>query len=231
MKPNEKPKILIVVFLVSFFLNSLTLLAQQTANEYLKEANIFSRLYTGQIADKYNPMVYQGTPYYGGDNYTTGTVVFSGVEYVGLNIFIDMYKKQLVVLNHNNFPIIIPHQKVEKVLLHGNTFQWIDITAENGLKNDGYYILFFQGEKLSLLCEEYCDVREEKIIPITFETKERLYLNKGGKYYRVNSKGDIIKLFPEYKKEINEYSKERHLDFSGLKIQSMIELTAMCDKL
>ena len=231
MKPQKKLKILTAVFLVSFFASGMNLNAQSASKDYLDNVKIYSRLYSGQVAQRYNAVKYKNTPYFAGNQYSAGTVVFNDVEYNNVPMFLDLYKQQLLVLNTNNYAIIVPEQNVQKVVLHGNIFVWLNATSENALKTNGYYISYFSGEKLDLLCEESFFITDEKITPLTFDSKEKYYLQKDGKYYRINGKSDIIKHFPNDKKQITDFVKAQRLDFGNAKTQSLIALVSMCDKL
>lgn len=231
MKLLKKIQILCWILLLSSLTNSISSYAQGQVRDYMDKAGLFSRLYSGEVTSRYNPQIYQGSPYFNGENYTIGTIVFNNVEYPELNILLDLYKQQVIIINPNNYAIIVPNEKIQKVILNDNVFMWRNSTPENGLKYSGFYIHYFTGKNVELVCDERYVIREEKIIPITFEQKERFYLKKGDFYYKISGKGDFLKIFPEAKKQINEYAKSQRLDFSTRKIQSMISLASMCDKL
>lgn len=74
----------------------------------------------------YNEVIYKGDPYYDSRDFATGSVVFNGILYEGLNIRLDIYKQQAVVRTPTNNVIVIPCEKVRRVSLHGRTFDWID---------------------------------------------------------------------------------------------------------
>lgn len=226
------PKINVTMLVLSALLfRSAGLQAQNPTEDYMNRAGAFSRLYSGQIVSRYSPVIYQGTPYYNGDNYVMGNIVFNGIIYPDMSIILDLYKQQALIVNPANYIVVIPHERIQKICIGDKTFMWITPGENSGLKNSGFYISYFDGEKVDLLCEERFSIPDPKAIPIVFENKVRYYLGIGGEYHLMRSKGDFLGLFPKYKKQINKYAKDNKLNFKTAKAQSMTALAAFCDKL
>ncbi len=220
-----------MLMLWSFLLGSAGLRAQNPVADYMDKAGSFSRLYSGQIVSRYSPAIYQGTPYYGGDNYVKGTIVFNGIVYPDINIILDLHKQQALTVNSANYIVVIPHEKIQKVCIGGKTFLWVAPGEGSGLKNEGFYISYFDGQNVGLLCEERFSIPDPKVTPVVFERKVRYYLKVEGKYHLVRGKGDFMSLFPMHKKQISKYAKDNRLDFKTDKAQSMTSLAAYCNKL
>lgn len=230
MKLTRKINVAMLI-LWCFLSGGAGLRAQSPVADYIGKAGAFSRLYSGQIVSRYSPAIYQGTPYYNGDNYVKGTVVFNGVVYPDINIILDLYKQQALIVNPANYIVVIPHEKIQNVCIGDKTFVWVAPGKDSGLKNAGFYISYFDSQKVGLLCEERFSIPDDKAMPVVFEKKVRYYLKVEGKYHLVRNKGDFLGLFPTHKKQISKYAKDNRLDFKNDKAQSMTALAAYCNKL
>lgn len=230
MKRTSKISTVVFVLLVLSFACG-KLQAQDIARDYTARTGVFSRLYSGKIELPYSPRIHQGYPYYGGQNYVKGCILFNNTLYCDQDIRLDLYKQQPVIFSPANQAVVIPSKKVQKVNIYGKTFIWIVPDKDCGLKNEGFYISYLDGEKINLLCEERVFIHDKKAVPLVFERSVKYYLGVDGKYYHVKNKSDFLRLFPEDKKQINRYAKDNRLDFIDAKERSMITLAAFCDKL
>ena len=64
---------------------------------------------------------------------------------------------------------------------------------------------------------------------LTFKVSDEFYVRKGAKMSKITSKSAIIKAFPEYKNEINEYLKKKDVDLKNE--QDLIKLVRYFNQL
>jgi hypothetical protein len=99
--------------------------------------------------------------------------------------------------------------------MYGKTFVWLNPPKESGLKA-GYYIHLLDGEKLQLFCKESRTLlprHQGSFLVYYFERKVQYYLLYNNRYYKVRNIGSFSKIFPQYKKQINQYAKANRLSF------------------
>lgn len=108
------------------FLACVDLHGQNIIKEYISRAHPFPGFTVGKWKPLTTRLFTKEIPITTVGILPTGSVVFNGILYEGLNIRLDIYKQQAVVRTPTNNVIVIPCEKVRRVSLHGRTFDWID---------------------------------------------------------------------------------------------------------
>ena len=65
---------------------------------YLKAAGDYVTIYNGEIELTYSLAQYDNLPYFQGDEFTTGEIIFKGNRYPGLDLHLDLHKDQLCAI-------------------------------------------------------------------------------------------------------------------------------------
>ena len=121
------------------------------------------------------------------------------------------------------------------ILYEVQTFIFLNPSKESGIKS-GYYMQLSEGEKTKLFCKIDYSTREKQtantfgIITI-FDRKVRYYLLYNNQYYNMKNAGSFSKIFPQYKKQINQYAKDRKLNFRNNTELSLYYLAEYCEEL
>ena len=105
----------------------------------------------------------------------------------------------------------------------------INAPKESGIKS-GFYIQLMEGEKITLFCKIGFSIRQKQITTI-FDQSIRYYVLYNGKYYTVKNKGSFSKLFPQYKKQINQFAKNNKLNFGQNAEKSLTSISEYCEEL
>lgn len=196
---------------------------------YRQETGDYAGIYNGQIENLYHSAFYTNRPYYKSNDFTTGTLLYNQTEFREVRLRLDIFRDQLVILSpEKQYGIILNPARVEKVFMHNHTLVWL--SGETNQIAAGYYALLTETPSMRLLKKERCTEDRRKEI-YRFIFKEEYYLELNGKYYSLNNKNSFHKLFPEYKKQINQFAKEQRLNFKGGKEQSFIALAEYCYQL
>ena len=105
--------------------------AQQTVTFAASE---YAPLYNGQVEMPYTRSQYFNTPYYAGEEYVAGTLdLATGIQYTDIPTRIDLFRQQVVVLTpEEKRPVIVPHQKLAAVRLHGQEFRYHEPEGKPG---------------------------------------------------------------------------------------------------
>ena len=201
---------------------------------YLQRTKNYAEICNGKIEVIYNIIQYKDFPYYRNSDFTKASIVYKNNYYPGQKVRLDLFQEQLILLAPEKpYGIILNSQNVEKVFMYNKTIVWLNPLKESGLK-PGYYIYLFEGKKLQLFCKEKY-LPQQKIqfntIVYHFEHNIRYYLYYNNKYYPVKNKGSFSKLFPQYKKQINQYAKDNNLNFEQGKDTNLTSLAGYCEEL
>jgi len=216
------------------------------AVNYLNRAGDYADIYNGKMEAVYNSMLYDNVPYYtnsdyfGNSDFTDAAVVYRNIYYPDQKAHLDLYKEQLIILPPDKkFGVIVNSQDVQRVYMYNKTFVRLAPPKESGLK-EGYYIQLSDKEKMQLLCKidfslQMPQPTQQQVglqrLANNFTRKTQYYLLYNNQYNKVKDKGSFSKLFPQYKKQINKFSKAHSLNFKEDTDKSLTALADYCDEL
>jgi len=220
-----------ILILVTIFICHVRINAQDDpVLNYLSHAGDYTDIYNGRIEPIYHPSIYENLPYYENSDFTEASVIYRNNYYPNQKVRLDLYKEQLIILPPNKrYGIILGSQNVDRVFMHNRTFVSLNPPKESKIRN-GYYMQLVEGEKVKLFCKENYSLRQKQITSI-FDFSKRYYLFFNNRYYPVKNKGSFSKLFPQYKKQINQYSKSKKLNFWKDTEGSLTSLAGYCEEL
>jgi hypothetical protein len=226
---NIHKKALFLLWMTLF--HSPFLLAQDKAvKEYFDRTGDYAGLFNGQVESAYNAQLFENFPYYRGVDLSTGSVVFKNKEYPDVQMRLDLYKEQLVVLSpKKRFCVILDSKEVERINLYGKTFVRKAAGETEGLK-EGFYILLYDNRHFKLFCKEKFNLKRVNFLS-HFTSSTNYYLCHNGQTLSVKNKKSFTKLFPQYKKQINRFAREHKLNFNRDAGQSLTALVGYCEEL
>jgi len=207
------------------------MLQAQTAEykDYTVQTGEFAGIYSGQIKADYNRLFYENTPYYYPD-FTKADVVYKGNLYAGQQILLDLFREQAIIMTPEKyFGIVMDSENTDTIRFQYATFVWLRPGDESNLHN-GFYRVIYDGLQIKILCKIKYSISNTELLK-QFNITKRYYLWRSDKYYAVKNKRSFIKLFPEYKKMINQYNKRVRTDFKNEADRSMSQLAAYCEDL
>jgi len=211
----------------------------QVAN-YLQQAGDYAAIYNGRFEAIYSTTLYDNLPYYINSNFTDATIVYRNIYYPNQKVRMDLYRNQLILLSpEKQYGIIVNSQNLNKVIMYNKTFVWLTPSKGSGLK-EGYYIQLLEKEKMQLFCKtefvlessQQSEIEsKQQRLTNSFTQKMQYYLLYNNQYYKVKDKKSFSKLFPQYKKQINNFSKEHSLNFKTNADESLMSLAGYCEEL
>ena len=197
---------------------------------FLKEANDFADIYNGRIEPVYHSLIYENLPYYNNSDFTETSFVYKGSYYPNQKARLDLYKEQLIILPpEKRYGIILSSQNVSKVFMYNKTFVLLNPQKDSGIKK-GYYIQLLNEKKIQLYRKENFSIRQKQQYDF-FDRSINHYLFFNNRYYSVKNKGSFSKIFPQYKKQINQYVKSKKLNFWQNAEFGITSLAAYCEEL
>jgi hypothetical protein len=155
------------------------------------------------------------TMFYGADKYIRGTVFYDNQPYYDINLKYDIYRDILVFNPYGqaqNIGINLIQEKTKSFSLNGKNF--VNLSAYQTPLQEyikGYYEERFIGNNIILYLKHHKDIREyinNDHIYYSFDKKNNFILKYKNGFFKINSKKEIITLFPQYKNKINTYYSE-----------------------
>ena len=212
---------------------------ENPVENYLQQVGNYADIYNGKIETYYNILLYDNLPYYKGPDFTDATIIYRKNYYPNQKVRLDLFREQLLLLApEKQVGIILNSSNVDKVIMYGKTFRWLNPAKESGLKQ-GYYIHLLEGKKMQLFCKESYILQQNQLALgdrnmkfYRFDSNVRYYLLYDGQYYTVKNESSFSKLFPQYKKQIRQFTKEHKLNFKREnKDTSLASLGGYCEGL
>ncbi|TGE29480.1 hypothetical protein E5K02_08510 [Hymenobacter metallicola] len=202
--------------------------AQQLYTSTLgNEAQLFNGPEYLNFIQKYHTA--RGHQFFASDEARPAAITYDGYTYEAIPIRYDIVNDQ-VVIKHATSPLLIKliREKVNSFSLDGHTFVWVgaELPSDSEMK-PGFYDQIFN-DRLQLLVKRYKVVQERATTLGTeakFSEKDKVFAKKDGAYYPITAKGDLLKLLPDRKKELQKYIAEHKLSFkAAAREASLLEL-------
>ena len=202
---------------------------------YLNQADNHADIFNGRIEQMYHPSMYRSFPYFFNSDFAEATIVYRGNYYPNLQARLDLHREQLVVLPPGRqHPIVVHPQNVDRVYIHNRTFVRLTPPSSSGLE-PGFYMLLMEGENIQLFGKERYilrrDLQQSRVV-LDFKHEVRFFLYHNNQYHTVRNKRAFTRLFPQYRREINSFSRMHRLNFGQQnRAESLTRLAAYCEEL
>jgi hypothetical protein len=185
---------------------------------------------------RFLPRSAKGSPFFEDKiDFTNNSLKYNGNWYHNIPLLYDVFKGLLVSAQlQSKASYSFKEQSVSDFFVYGHHFVYIP--AQDSTKNKlraGFYEQLYAG-KSQVLCK-YEKVRIESVSPqgveVTFFDKETYYIINGGTINTVNSKGSVLDVFKDRKKELNNYLKTANIDYKENKGAAMAKIAAYYDQI
>lgn len=208
------------------------LYAQTSADTYQQKAGNFALAFNGIIEKGYR-MGYINTPYYP-QEYQFGNFVYRGIKYTDVKLRTDSYAKKLLALSPDGkFNLVMHPEEVSHIVIGGIPFRYFN--AKEATPGNGYYAVLYEGKDFGIYKQCYVNnVSKEyrgSVALQKFSLKERIFLQKDGKWNVLTNKNGFIKHFKAHKDALNDYCKLHGLSFGKKNEADWQKLAAYCETL
>lgn len=200
---------------ILFFLTFFTCFLVSGQEQVLAHYTAFDAAFGLEKSGLYNGTEYREQPkgangkhkFWKSDEFKFGQVIYNGQPYAKVPLKYDVLNDELLLDLGNRFGVnilqlnkdLIANFKIE------NTYF---INSSNIPKNgelSGFLEVFYDTQKFTLYKKHNKQKKEgirEKVSYVEYEDLATYILELEDKYYQIDSKRDLIHLFPEYEKEI-----------------------------
>jgi hypothetical protein len=190
------------------------------------------RLYNGFLFRGYESSIH-GNPFLDeNSSFTSGSVDYDGQIFENVPMTYDIYADQLIVHLDNDNSYGLVREKVQSFNIHNRHF----ILINDGKLKMGYYEQLFNGKIMvinriekKLLASYKSSGSERDFVPV--QNFQEYYIKKNGYYYSVSSRGDLLSVFADKKKELKQFIKKNNIQFDRLDEYSLRQIAAYYDRL
>ncbi len=188
------------------------------------------RLLNGRIYFPSNQIA-NGHPYFISPDWINGTVTLYGKTFAGVKLNYDIYKDNLVYLYESSggmkIRILLNKNQVATFTLGDHTFTVHDFPAGNYITEKQYFEVLFKG-KVSLFNKktkkfEAVATRDNPYGKYA-DAKITRYVLKEDRFYKINNKSSLLKVFYDKEYEIKKYIRKNKIHVRRASDQEMTEL-------
>jgi len=193
-------------------------------------------LYNGRQYAEYASTLQAGHPYFLSPEMNKGSLVYDGILYENISIQYDIVKEQLVIkYPFQTFSLQLTNEKVNWFTVLNHTFiRLVEDSANRPLIQTGFYDRLYNGHVI-LLEKQNKFIQEElnaiSGIKRSITETSSFYLKKDNKYYPVNSRGSLLDVLKDRKKEIQQFIRKNKTDIRGDKENAILSIVTYYDKL
>ena len=141
------------------------------------------------------------------------SIIYEGLEYKQIPLLYDIVNDDVIVGRFSKQGatqhIKIDKNRVSSFNLSGHSF--IHLRENGNALTAGFYELLYQG-KLQVLAKRK-KIFKKEVVTVTFPADNYYYLLKDGTYHAVKSKGSVLKVLKDHKKELSQFLKVNNIIF------------------
>ncbi|UYZ59393.1 hypothetical protein [Hymenobacter latericus] len=197
----------------------LTAATEHLHRRYREALGSSAALYNGVQYVNYASATAQGHQFFKSKNELRGSVHYDGYEFTDLAMQYDA-KLDALLVNSFNSPakFRLVDERVRHFVIDGHRFvRLVADSASAKVLTTGYYeLLFAGGPQLQVLAKHGKDLQTRmgpRLSYQEFTDVDRYYLRKGNAYHPVGSKGSVLAVLHDRKKELKKYAAEQNLKF------------------
>ncbi|ESU29385.1 hypothetical protein FLJC2902T_07830 [Flavobacterium limnosediminis JC2902] len=149
--------------------------------------------------------------YYPTDKFEAGTVTYNNQNYYDVAIKYDIYKDAIIYRPQASDAVSLNliQDKVTSFSINNKKFVYLhSLSLPLAQLKTGYYEENVLGKKFIFYIRHHRDKREVlkgSSVFHEFDDNYEYFIKKEGNFHKISTKKDIIKLFPEYKRKINDF--------------------------
>jgi hypothetical protein len=176
----------------------------------------------------------EGNQFLIADEFLPGSVSIEGLTYGGIYLKYDIFNDEILTTSNKDIIIQLNKEMVDsfRIDYFNSIHHFMQIRKDSSSVVTGYVDILYRGN--IYLIVKYM----KKINPVSafkeydnFFQVHRMYVVKNGSMSMVNSKKDIIQLFPDDKQKIKEFLRSNRLKVRKEIPESFVPLIAFCDTL
>jgi len=202
-----------------------------------------TRLYWNSIQEQAN--LYNGAeyvelqttneqhPYFETDDWVIGWIVYDGNFYENQPLMYDITQDKVITEYYNGSMMALVTGKVQLFSINHHTFEFIKNEKVNHtLPMSGLYEILYTGES-RLIARREKDIQEKienRVFERNFESKNRYYLFKSGRYFPVKNKASALKILSDQKHALKQLMKKNAAHFINREV-GLIKIVELYDTL
>ena len=171
-------------------------------------------LYNGLgIIEKYR-VINQHHKFFKTTDFLPGSISYDGQYYSAVRMKYDLYEDQVLMNLQNGAGIVLMQpikHKIHRFTIDNSNFIHLNDSVAIAANLNGFFELLLENSSFKLLKKHKKQIfqrRGKNALYYEFKSRNTLFIHYAGEYYPLTSRRDLMKIFPELKKEISTYPKK-----------------------
>lgn len=191
-----------------------------------------SEIYNGAVYE-FTPRATKGSVYLDDKNFCTPSLIrYNGTAYKNIPLMYDVFHDEMVVYSPSAVYFILHQEKLTDVYLTVHHFIYVDAANGADIKS-GYYDELYDGKTtvlVKLIKVPHSSVTQTSV-EVIYSDESEIYLKKGGKFMQVDSKGSVLGVLKDRKKELSQFLSSNKIKFNRDKEGSVARLARYYDQI
>jgi hypothetical protein len=166
--------------------------------------------------------------------FSTGSVTYDGILFKGVPLLYDVYSDNVVALLYNHFTkYSLIREKVSGFDLLDHHIVNIDSLSlpGNSVIKSGFYDEIYHG-KLQVLVKRSKNIQTtsgQSTLESYFSASIHYYIKKNSVYYEISSKGELLDLLKDKKKDIQQFIRANQINYRKQTIDALAKIASYYD--
>lgn len=180
----------------------------------------------------YAQTIQEGIPFFESPEFNKGSVIYNGMLYENIPLQYDLVRDELItIVPSSNYNICLINDKITGFNLLNHQFIRLIKDSNDKVIKTGFYEVLYEGniaayKKQSKIIGE--DVSSGKLRTFIIESNT-FYIKKSNNYYPITSKGSLLSILKDRKKEIQEFIRINKLNIRNDKNNALPKIAAYYD--
>jgi hypothetical protein len=211
------------------------LAVEETMQSYRSAVGLQAHLYNG--AEYFVPVKHyvEGHQFFKDKAFQKGRVLYDGSMFVDVPMLYDIMNDELVTVHTGSgLTQKLVKQKVASFSLHNHNFIYIEVDSMTSLSMaSGFYDLLYEGEIRALVRREKTLQEKATIggMEGNFTAIDKYFIWKDGIYHPVRSKGSVLRVLKDQRKQLNRFTNANKLRFGKGREDAILKLVQHYDTL
>ncbi|CAN5827920.1 hypothetical protein BH10BAC2_BH10BAC2_21300 [soil metagenome] len=189
-------------------------------------------LFNGSQYISYAQTIQEGIPFFESAEFNKGYVFYSGVLYENIPLQYDLVKGELItIVPSSNYNIRLINDKITGFSLLSHRFVRLIKDSSDKVIKTGFYEVLYEGN-IAAYKKQTKNIGEDlssgKLRTFIVESKS-FYLKKGNSYFNITSKGSLLAVLKDRKKEIQDFIRKNKLNVRKDKDNALPKIAAFYD--
>ena len=200
---------------------------------YLNKVADYSIIYSGRVEEPYFINL-TNHPYFNKEKFSTGVLCYNDIVYTDIKLRYNLHREDILVEHPGLlFGIELKKENVSWFTIDGyrvvasKKIDWENVPDARFLilLHEGMYPVV-QTSKSALLTNY-----SNRVVEYYFDADNRYYICISGICYPLKSKKSLLNLFPDQRRELDQYAKQKRLDFKRNPETAYVELVEYYERL